>query len=57
MDQLAAEANKDPFDFRLALLKDKPRHVGVLKLAAETAGWTTLRWWGGCGHDASFGQR
>jgi isoquinoline 1-oxidoreductase subunit beta len=32
-------AGKDPVDFRLAMLKDKPRHAGVLKLAAEKAGW------------------
>jgi isoquinoline 1-oxidoreductase beta subunit len=41
MDQLAARAGKDPVEFRLALLKDKPRHAGVLKLAAEKAGWAS----------------
>ncbi len=41
MDQLAAKAGKDPVEFRLALLKDKPRHAGVLKLAAEKAGWAS----------------
>src|SRR5208337_4474567 len=28
-----------PFEFRRALLADKPRHLGVLELAAEKAGW------------------
>ena len=32
-------AGRDPLAFRLALLADKPRHLGVLKLAAEKAGW------------------
>lgn len=41
IDELAATAKRDPFEFRRNLLQNHPRHRAVLQLAAEKAGWGT----------------
>ena len=39
VDEAAHAAGADPFEFRRAMLANHPRHLGVLELAAEKAGW------------------
>ena len=41
LDEVAVAAGQDPVAYRLGLLAKHPRHAGVLKLAAERAGWGT----------------
>ena len=39
IDEAAKAANKDPLEFRRALMGKFPKHLGVLNAAAEKAGW------------------
>lgn len=39
IDECAKVAGRDPYDYRMALLKDKPRFAHVLRTAAQKAGW------------------
>lgn len=41
LDEVAHAGGRDPFELRRELLKDHPRHLRVLELAAEKAGWGT----------------
>ncbi len=40
-DEMAVAANRDPVELRRELLANHPRHLAVLNLAAEQAGWGT----------------
>lgn len=39
LDELLARAGRDPVEGRLALLKEHPRHAGVLRAVAKLADW------------------
>ncbi|HEY3147943.1 MAG TPA: xanthine dehydrogenase family protein molybdopterin-binding subunit [Dongiaceae bacterium] len=40
IDEIARETGKDPVELRRGLLKDHPRHLAVLNLAVDKAGWS-----------------
>jgi isoquinoline 1-oxidoreductase beta subunit len=41
MDEVARAANKDPLEFRRALMQERPKHRAILDAVAEKAGWGT----------------
>ena len=42
MDELAAQAGRNPYEFRQGLLANKPRHKRVLGEAGKRAGWGSV---------------
>jgi isoquinoline 1-oxidoreductase beta subunit len=56
IDEMAVALGRDPLDLRLELYKNRP--LGVIKLAAEKAGWgdpLPAGWGRGIGYHATFG--
>ncbi|MGP9811265.1 molybdopterin cofactor-binding domain-containing protein [Rhodopseudomonas sp. NSM] len=43
VDQLLEAAGQDPVGGRLAMMKDKPRHAGVLRAVAQSSDWKNAR--------------
>jgi isoquinoline 1-oxidoreductase beta subunit len=41
IDEIAAAGNKDPYELRRRLLTKSPRHLAVLEMSAQKAGWGT----------------
>jgi isoquinoline 1-oxidoreductase subunit beta len=41
LDEIAAATGRDPYELRRGLLAKQPRHLAVLDLAAQKAGWGT----------------
>jgi len=39
MEEIVHASGRDPLEFRRALLKDHPKHLGILNAVAEKAGW------------------
>ncbi|WP_322029208.1 xanthine dehydrogenase family protein molybdopterin-binding subunit [Paraburkholderia sp. J76] len=39
MDEAAHAARRDPLEFRIAHMRDRPRHIAVLQESARRAGW------------------
>jgi isoquinoline 1-oxidoreductase beta subunit len=59
IDEIASQTRQDPLAFRRKLLKDAPRHLAVLNLAAEKADWSRpspTGWAKGVALHESFGS-